>query len=421
MGNALALAGVMATLKDLLDDGLTNGSVGALAPIEVSLSPPDQIVGDEEKNQLNLYLWKVSHNPAFANDRLPSHSSQGARVSNPRLGLDLHVILTATGENDLNAAILLGYGMQQLHEHPNLTPQDIRDALQIGAPPVDGSILPTPYKLLAASDLADQFEYVRIQPTKSEEEDLFKLWPAFNASLRMSALYKVSVVLIEASREVSKGPPVRGFNLIPEILNRPEISRVVAQPGPIGADLQPNMQPQAGSRVALLGHGLVTEHMKIFIGGQEVDVQVGAELAAQRLSILLPSDVGAGLHLALVEHYWQAPSGDLRRKETSRGAAVLVAPTVTNIAQTGSAVGGLFTGVLTIDLANPVGVAQSARLYLDPENAANPPAAITAAPLAADGTRLTFSLSDVPEGVYQWQLSIDGAETMPEAITFGGP
>jgi hypothetical protein len=402
MTNALAIAGVTATLRDLLDNGLVDASIDALGSLEVTCQPPDKLVQETERNRLNIYPWKILHNPAFANERLPARDASGTRLTNPRLGLDLHFILTATGESDLNACILLGYGMQILHEHPLLTSADIRAALQIGVPPVQGSILPAAFQLLVASDLADQVERVRIRPAKTEEEDLVKIWPAFNAALRMSSLYIVSVVMIEAARSLSEGPPVRDYQVLVNTLKRPTLARVVAQPGPLGAAVNVLLQPVAGSRVMVTGAGLVADHMALTVGGLPVVLTgAGVEVTAQRMSVVLPGTLPAGMHLMQMQHFWQAGVGDLRPSETSNALAMIVAPTVT--------------------VTHAVALGQVARVHLAPLDPAMARRAFTADVRVGPVTVLVFTLTGVAVGDYTWVLDVDGGESLPVAITFGGP
>lgn len=65
MSNALAIAGVSAVLKDLLNNGLIDHEVSAAVgvPVTVSVQSPDRVkTGDQEKAQLNLFLYQVSPN-----------------------------------------------------------------------------------------------------------------------------------------------------------------------------------------------------------------------------------------------------------------------------------------------------------------------------------------------------------------------
>src|SRR3954465_9478756 len=116
MSNALAIAGVTAVLKDLLENGLIDHQVTGAVGTEVTVSSlaPDvvPIDGAEAAPRLNLFLYQVTPNAAWRNVDLPSCDRSGRRISNPPLALDLHYLLTAYGFAELQAEVLLGYGMQ---------------------------------------------------------------------------------------------------------------------------------------------------------------------------------------------------------------------------------------------------------------------------------------------------------------------
>ena len=167
MSNALAIAGVTAVLRDLLNDGLINNNVtGVLgSTVTVSTLPPDRLLptSGTENTQLNLFLHQVTPNSGWRNERLPSRDDTGrTRLTNPYLALDLHYLLSAFGAEDLHAEILLGYAMQLLHENPVLSRAAVLRALN-PSPPV-GATLPPALTALADCGLADQVEQIKITP-----------------------------------------------------------------------------------------------------------------------------------------------------------------------------------------------------------------------------------------------------------------
>src|SRR5215470_8174527 len=107
MSNALAIASVTAILKDVLNDGLINQNLDALFNFQVTAQPPDRISAgtNGDLNRLNLFLYRVSPNTGYINERLPSRSSEGTRTDSPFLALDLHYMLSAFATEDLNAEI----------------------------------------------------------------------------------------------------------------------------------------------------------------------------------------------------------------------------------------------------------------------------------------------------------------------------
>lgn len=211
MSSALAIAAVSAVLKDLLDNAMIDPSIAAAIPgsIKVTAVAPDVVESASDKSpQLNLFMYHVSPNQGWRNDRLPSRNGHGDRISNPPLALDLHYMLTAYASNDFQAEILLGYGMQLLHEMPVLTRAAINKALNPTIPgggPTDLQLL---LQKLAKADLADQIELVKITPEIMSTEEMSKLWAALNGHYRPTAAYRASVVLIEREAPVRSPLPV---------------------------------------------------------------------------------------------------------------------------------------------------------------------------------------------------------------------
>ena len=134
MSSALAIAGVTATLRDLLNDGLINHNISGVlgSTVSISVVPPDRVVAANgtEASQINLFLHRVTPNTGWRNEGLPSRDGSGRqRLTNAPLALNLHYLLSAYSNGDLHAEILLGYAMQLLHETPVLTRQAIQMAL----------------------------------------------------------------------------------------------------------------------------------------------------------------------------------------------------------------------------------------------------------------------------------------------------
>lgn len=126
MSSALAIAGVTAVLRDLLNDGFINHNVSGMvgSTVTVSAFPPDRVVpaSGTEHTQLNLFLHQVTFNTGWRNHALPSRDESGRqRVTNPPLALDLHYLLSAYSAEELGSEILLGYAMQLLTRHRSWT------------------------------------------------------------------------------------------------------------------------------------------------------------------------------------------------------------------------------------------------------------------------------------------------------------
>jgi hypothetical protein len=219
MSSALAIASVTAVLKNLLDNELIHQSTTmSVGDVTVSALPPDRIpTGAEERAQLNLYVYRLTPNSGRLCKRPPdvfagTSASQEEPSDSSPLALDLHYLLTAYGERDFQAEILLGHAMQLLHETPILTREVVRSALaSISTGNASGNwsapgrfstvgVVPA----LSASTLADQLEEIKISPEFLNMEEMSKLWSSLQTRSRPSVTYQVSTILIEDRR---KRPP----------------------------------------------------------------------------------------------------------------------------------------------------------------------------------------------------------------------
>ncbi|HEV7310307.1 DUF4255 domain-containing protein [Ensifer sp.] len=208
MSSPLAIAVVTAVLKDLLNNGLIDNDTAAIGSVTVSALPPDRIAtGEAEGNRLNLFLYQVTPNLGWRNQDLPSHGPGGERRSNPPLALDLHYLVTAYGQDDLAAEILLGYAMDILHQTRVLHRGAIRRALS-PANPINVNLIPADTQGRVAADLADQIEQVKIAPHFLQSDELARFWSAMQSRYRVSMAYQVSTVLIQSRLPAAAALPV---------------------------------------------------------------------------------------------------------------------------------------------------------------------------------------------------------------------
>ena len=340
MSNALAIAGVTAVLKDLLNNGLIDHNVtGAVGGnVTVTALPPDRVFapGAQESNQLNLFLHQVTPNAGWRNAGLPSRDERGERMTNPPLALDLHYLLTAYGAEDLHAEILLGYGMQLLHETPVLSRQAIRTALVPS--PVSGTILPPALQALSSADLAEQVEHIKISPAAFTSEEMSKLWSALQARYRPTAAYQVSVVLIESQKPAKTALPVLTRGPVEPVTQRERGVSVrgdLTSPFPaILSVIAPNRQTsvQLGETVTIEGRHLDGANASVRF--TNVRLPNALELAplagrtATRLQVTIPNDPAqwvAGIYTVAV--MVQRPGETFQR--TTNELSLPLAPTVT--------------------------------------------------------------------------------------------
>jgi hypothetical protein len=188
MSNALAIASVTMTLRNLIAEGCRDELGGG----DVTVRPLDKARENRDgSNQINIFLYQTLPNAAWRNQDIPDRVKPG-ETGKPPLALTLYYLITAYGKEENQDATdhrLLGKAMAVLHDNAILKPADIRAALP-------------------ENDLYNQLERVRIVPQPLSLEELSKLWSTFQTQYRISAAYEVSVVLIDSSYPVKTPLPV---------------------------------------------------------------------------------------------------------------------------------------------------------------------------------------------------------------------
>ncbi|MBP8138487.1 MAG: DUF4255 domain-containing protein [Alicycliphilus sp.] len=422
MSTALAIAGVTAVLRDLLNDGLINHNISGVlgSSVTVSVQAPDRVVtgNQPEASQLNLFMYMVTPNQGWRNEGLPSRDGGGrTRLSNPPLALDLHYLLSAYSGADLHAEILLGYAMQLLHETPMLTREAIRAAL-IPSPTV-GSALPPALRALADSGLAEQVELIKISPATQSSEEMSKFWTATQSHLRPSAAYTASVVLIQAQRPARSALPVltRG----PRDAQGRETG-IAVQPGLTASmPLLTRAEPPAGQPVAGVGDLVVLHGQALDGADRRVTLhsepwQVALELAVQpplpperpaaTTAAVSLAGQAAALPVGVYQLTLQATRPDLLsqpRRMASNRLALTLAPRITNLPQTVVRADD-DSATVTVNFTPELRSGQRVTLVLG--NSEVLPLTTGATP-----TSLQFRVANATPGTYLARLRVDGIES----------
>ncbi|HEX6770277.1 MAG TPA: DUF4255 domain-containing protein [Candidatus Binatia bacterium] len=412
MSSALAIAGVTAVLRDLLNDGMINQNVAGLVGSQVTVTtfPPDRLVPSNgtETTQLNLFLHQVTPNPGWRNERLPSRDSSGrSRLSNPPLALDLHYLLSAYGAESLHAEILLGYAMQLLHETPVLSRAAINIALN-PSPPV-GTTLPPALRALAECGLADQLEQIKITPEYLSTEEMSKLWTAVQSHYRPTAAYMATAVLIEATRPAHAPLPVLSRGPVDAATGRDRgviATASLLAPLPTIQTIAPaNLQPAAnvGGTIEITGHHLDGANRTVIFFNARFQVEQSVGAAAGNLSTSMQAvvpDVPAGIcqvAARLVRPGETAP-------RTSNQLALLIGPAITTALPLNVARDGSGTATIVLDCQPQVRPGQSVSLILGALEVAAEPFTV------ATGT-LTFVVLAAPVGAHLVRLRVDGIDS----------
>lgn len=424
MSSPLAIAAVTATIKDLLNDGLLNHDLSAIGSFSVTALPPDRIsTGQNEPNQLNIFLYQVTPNLGWRNAGLPSRDGTGARLTAAPLALDLHYLLTAYGSQDLNAEILLGYSMQLLHETPVLTRAQLRTVLG-GVSPVDGTILPSPFGTLSALDLADQVELVKISPVFLSTEELSKMWTAMQARYRPSMGYLASVVLIQGGNMGQAAPPVlkRGdSDRGPFATAAPFPSLAAVRPA--ASELLPAMRLGEDLLVSgahLNDSGSVTAVLENSKAKLSREIGPIAATSPTQLTVHVPSiieDVNAMNQWAVGLYKLMLRVSRLSLPPwTTNNVAIALAPLIT-VAPLNVAPGDVALTLTCTPRLLPEQETQATLLF---GSRAILPTTVTNPVDPAQPTTLDFTVPAVGAGQYLVRLRVEGIDSLPITIT-GSP
>jgi len=389
MSNSQAIAAVTATLHSILQHGVPVPH--DLSDATVTILPLDKARAANTHNQLNLFLYMVERNAAWANADMPRQVQPG-EIAVPPLPLNLYYLLTAFGRDDDALQPfgheLLGKAMSILHDHPVLSADDIRAATSTLSP---------------ASDLDQQIEHVRLTFQPLSIDELSKLWTGFGMQYRLSAAYEAAVALIESTRATRTPLPVltRGDQKDRGIDSSPDLTPPVPT---LQAVTPPNQQPSArlNDVVALTGVNFDGTNIRVQFGHPlwtapvEVPPQAGGTATALTVQIQ-PAVWPAGFYTVAV--LVRRPGETFRR--TTNELTLALAPSIT-IAPASAPAG---TIVYTVTVAPQVWPTQRASLMLgDNEFLADPHAAQT--------PTLTFSATGLVAGHYWVRLRVDGVDSL---------
>ena len=397
MSTALAIAATTAVIRETLQTRFNNVPLGPVGSVTVSALPPDRLgLGAEDANVLNLFLYQVTPNVGWRNMDLPSRDSAGNLLSSPPLALDLHYMMTAYGQEDLAAEVILGYGVQVMHELSLITRAAIQNAF--GGSPT------AMLTLVAGAGLDQQEELIKITPEYLPAEQLAQLWTGFQDKYRPTAGFLATTVLIRRSDAVPASFQVRTASVTVVPFVAPAIDAV----SPAITVTYPPPPPT----VVVSGQGLLAPGATVVFGGQP-PVAPTQPSTATSLSVQVPADLPAGP--ATVQVVLPAQAGQLSLPAAlSNEAALLVQPAITQ--QGGAYDINAAGGKITVGVAPAVGREQQASLLLIQAAATGgaPPASYT---LAADSriadpdpstSTLSFPAAVVSAGQYLAAVQVDG-------------
>jgi hypothetical protein len=409
----LAVAATSRVITSVIDDAVAAARLvlpGILGSATTSSAAPDHIATGTatEITNLNLFLYHVTYNQGWREVGLPTRGSDGRVIGRAPLAIDLHYLLSAYSAGDYEAQIVLGIGMQALHEIPILFRQKIQTVFAAPANAVD--------KALATAEIADQIELIKIVPQQLGTDELSKLWTAFQSKFRVSAAYAVSVVLIETKAPIVTALPVLSRNLVVMPFLEPAIQQVDPQ---IIA-----FAPAASLTIA--GSNLAGRNTVVIFGGNPLSPQTPTTIGnGATISVTLPP-LAAGINTLRIVRQIDLGVNPKTPFVESNVASFVLQPVIRRDAATPPnyliTIGPPDPGIkpprmpITVTLDPPITATQKISLILNKTNlaAGETPQSYTFDAAASDLTppsHATVRIQGVPTGDYLVRIRVDGADS----------
>lgn len=409
--SALAIAGVTAVLKNLTQNFFTNPTLTTAlgATPSVTAVAPDRAADlHDSADAVNWFMYRTALNSGLSNAFLPTRDSQGGRTQQAPLALDLHYLLSAYGNGDMHAEILLGHVVQLFHENPILNRAAITAALAV-AVGSDGPII----TMLNSANMPDRLDHLKLSIQHPDEEELAQLWGALNTHYRPSVFVQVSFVLIESAISVQPGLPVQRYAVEVLPLNVPAIERIEPAANPAGLI-------SFGDDVVIRGNNLAGEITRVQIGDSEVSS--GTFTTLERARIVIPSAALVGLRAGVnaVQVLHDLPLGVPpvpHRGLESNVVPLLLHPTVSAITPALTPDGdGNLEGQIQVTIQPPVHRGQRVNLLLNHVTALATPArprgySFQVPLVTTDVPVATFAVdvAGIAPGDYFIRVQVDGA------------
>jgi hypothetical protein len=397
MSNNAAIAAVTATLMNMIQTAVSaDATVGSG---NVTARPPDRARQGAPVNQINLFLYQTAIDAAWRNQDPPV--IRPGESGQPPLPLVLSYLITAYGEDDdeILAHRLLGIAMAVLNDAPVLSRAQI------------GRALPPP-----GSDLQNQVERVYVIPHPRPLDEISRMWTTFNTGYRLSVSYDAAVVLIDSTRPVVAPPPVL-------MRGRQDTGPVVgASPYPqLQLAMPPNRQSaaQPGDVLTLTGNylsGITAVQVRHPLAAQPLTLEP-LSLTASQVTVKLPDPPPLPAGIATVAATFDAlmdqDTGAGPVTVTSNFVPVALAPKLVGDAPLTVVLAGNGPTTVTVTCSPAVQPGQTIALIVGSR-------LVSAAPVQAASSQLSFALLGFSKDKYLLRVRIDQVDSIP-AVSPPGP
>jgi len=410
MSNSLSVAMVTSALSRILAEALPRVPNGGVQNARVTTLRPDMLANvDGDARGINVFLYEVVGNGHWSGAALPTRRPDGTAVARPQQALDLHYLLTFSGdEGAVEPQRMLGVAVTALAARPVLSRELLRDL-------INRASVQDPTAWEQFSDLPDQVDVVRFTLQPLSLEELSKLWSTFfQAPYRLSVAYNAAVVLLDQDLTPEAPLPVLTRGVDVAALTVPAITRVVA-------DTAPTDPVTVGTSLRIEGQRLRGAfRTRVRLG--EVEMTVPDDQATgSRLTVTVPAAVVAGVHGVQVVHPRLVGTPAVERGGAESAAEpVVIRPTVADAVTAAS--GGAGAVDVTVPLTPAVGRRQRVVLILNEHHPPPPdqrptrsylfvaPPLDPAGPATVD--EVTLRVTGVMPGDYLVRVQVDGAESI---------
>lgn len=258
MSASTAIGMVSVSLRNLLVAKMRLSPV-----VDVTVLAPDE---PSSSRRINLFLYRIEENNYLANQ--DSTAGPGNQLISPPLSLSLFYLMTVYAPNDavngnVTAQEIMGEAMRVFHQNSPIP----RDLLEPG--------------------LAGAREDLQLVCRKQlDPEELSRIWATFSRPFRLSVLYHVSAVQLDALSDTPQPAPQRVRTVgVPGV-------RQPARP-PLVLDMSPDRGP-AGTAVMFTGQNLAGWKITAKIGGHSI--LDAAEPAGDTVAATIPDGLKAGVY-----------------------------------------------------------------------------------------------------------------------------
>lgn len=255
------------TAIGMVSESLRNLLVAKMQPkgkIGVTILAPDE---SGSNPRINLFLYQVQENPAFKNLDWQLKRGSADTLVPPPLSLNLFYLLTPYAQNDSQTGnadthAILGEAMRVFYENPIVPKEYLEDGLQ------------------------DAREQIQIILNTLDMEELARVWSTFTQPFRLSVLYQVSVVQIDALPASERPLPQRVRQIgVPDV-RAPFSPPVVEAITPVGGP--------AGTTITC--HGQHLEGWQAYARVMGRAILNAQELTENQFPVKLPNDLPPGFH-----------------------------------------------------------------------------------------------------------------------------